>query len=905
MTRSFRVDFTKGMSAVVEPRLLGDGYAVFIDNADLTAFAASSYRAPVLRQVLPQGTRHAFEYRGKWHFSAEHRNWAAEYVGRQERLYYTESGHQTGNSKPPMKVIDGVEALLGTPRPACPPLVSADAAASPNGVGLTVSGSGSALPDGSVTYRLGYRTKSGLIPAGDAITIATTKGQTALLKWGATTLADVTATVIYGRTAGKEQILDEVAPDVLSFADDGSMSPHGEFAANLDVGDTFTYFLTYLRTVNGHVDESGPSPISNRIDLGKVCRITRNPELEGMFSGSQAVMGANSYKTVTDQIIVGSEYRKAGNLRIITTAGDHQLEPGATVGIVPALPWVDPEASKHTYTPNFFTTPLPAPTITNFGPGDTSGSVWAPGTTLRARVAAFRGSSWDSLIPGASGGVPAESVASAEIPWTTTAAKGLLQWSYPSGDADGFHIYLNDLWVATVSHETLFLEFATLAGTAGRPFPIVDRSVSRCFYFGEDANLVWSLSAATAAGQWGRLASTVETKVAMAGHGLAEGSTLTFSGYKELSGVMPVSRINGPDEFYVKFLTVSDDTSNPIRAYKPTNPAYQFIDKWALYVQRGGTGGIPLQQGVYPISQVEVVDYKPVQGLSVTCDSSYLVATAEGEVAVEFNPPPVGFRCPTLHMNVLWGIVDNAVVWTPVNRPDAFPEACRRNFPVRPVALAEYGGAMIVLLPNGIGRFDGTDPFNMSFSMTDVRDGCIAPNSVQHTAAGLMYLSPRGLMAFQVSINSSVPITDGKLEASIFQGASSDPTTAWAAWWIPTRYSAAWAKCTRNLPAVDPQQIERTIDHTLPMVGIQEDIRSFYWRGKYYLYFTGDLYGKHGTIMVDTARKFDSGHPIFHLGLRPTHAHVTDRDQAFLILTEASDYFARGYTEKNYIGVQP
>ena len=905
MARSFHVDVTKGISAVVNPRLLGDGYAVFIDNADLTEYSASSYRAPVYRQDLVEGTRHAFEYRGKWHFSAEHRHWAAEFVGKQERLFYTESGHIPESSKPAMKVIDGVEARLGTPRPGCAAVVTTDVIASPGNLTVAAVGVGSALPDGSVTYRLGYRTIYGLIPAGDAITIALVKGQNAVLKWTPTTLLDVVTTVIYGRTSGKEQILDEVGMDVLTFMDNGSMSPHGEYAINLDLADTFTYFHTYLRTVNNHTDESGRSPISKRIDQGRVCKITRNPELEGMFSGSAGFDGADSFKTIPTQTIVGSAFRRVGGLRVITTSTDHGLVPGAEVGVIPSLPWIDTLASEHVYKPTFFTGDLPAPTIINFGAGDTGGSVWSAGTALRARVSAFRGSGWDTLIPGGSGGVPAESLASAEVSWTTTAAKGLLQWSFPTGDADGFHVYLDDLWVATVPATVLFLEFATLTGTSGRPFPTANMSRLRCFFFPEDSNLVWDSTAGTAAGHWGMLATVVETKIERLAHGLIKGEALSFTGYKELSAVYEVSRIGTVDEFYVKVLTLSDDTTSTHRSYRQVNPAFQFVDKWALYVQRGDTGGIPLQQGIYPISQIEVIDYKPVQGLTVTCDSSYQVLTSEGQVQVDFNPPPLGLRCPTLHFGSLWGIVDNDVVWGPVNRPDAFPNAYRRSFPFPPVALAEYGGAMIVLLPNGIGRFDGTDPANMSFSMTDVRDGCIAPNSVQHTAAGLMYLSPRGLMAFQVAINSAIPITDGKIDASVFSGASSAATTVWAAWWLPTRNSAAWAKCTRHLPAASPDQRERTFDETLPQLGIQEDIRSFYWRGRYYLYFTGDTYGNHGTLVVDTSRKNESGHPIFHIGLRPTHAHVTDRDQAFVVLNQASDYFVPEYTAKNYIGAQP
>lgn len=885
MARSFRVDFTKGMSATIEPRLLGDGYAVFVDGADLSAFAASSYRAPVFRQDVPDGTTNIFEYRGKWHFSANHRSWSAEYIGKQERLYYTESGYAPGAGKPAMKIIDGVEARLGVARPLCPPLVSTDVLAAPDGFWIEVGPGGSSLPEGSVTYRLGYRTKDGLIPAGEALSIAITKGQTVVLRWGYTGLPDILSVVIYGRTSGKEQILDEVATDIFQFVDDGSMSPHGEYASNLDSSDAFYYFHTFLRTVNGHLDESGPSTRSNRIDNGKICRITRNPDLEGLFDSASMVTGAPSYKTEITHYLVGSMYRSIGGLRVLTTSADHGLLPGAEVGLIPMSLTVDPDSGKRIYNASPFSADLPAPTITDFGPGDTTAPVWAAGTLLRARVTAFRGCGWGTIIPNVvMGGVPAESLPSAEVQWTTTAAKGLLQWSFPTGDADGFHVYLNDLWVATVPAGVLFLEFSTLTGAESRPLPTVNRSSSRALYIQEDPELLWDQGAAMVFGGWGFLCSSVETKIGKIGHGLSKGALLGFSGYKELSGTYTVSRVPNADEFYVKALTRVDDLDSVARAYKLANPAFQYVDRWALYVQRGATGGIALQQGIYPISQTEVIDYKPIQGLSVTCDSSYVASTPEGEVLVEFDPWPLGTRGMTLHNNILWGIVDNMVVWSPINRPDAQPKAFRRPFPFPPVALAPYAGAMIVLLPNGVGRFDGTDPANLSFSMTAARDGCNAPNSVQHTAAGLMYSSPRGLMAFQAELNTSIPITEGKLDPTIFSAASSTPLDQWPTWWIPTRSSAAWAKCTRELPAADGAQRERIVDETLPATGVLEDVRSFYWRGRYYLYFTGGSFGRHGTIVVDTTRKNESGYPVFHIGLRPMHAHITDRDRAFVLL---------------------
>lgn len=867
-----------------------------VDNADISAYAAASYRAPVFRRSLPRETANIFEYRGKWWFSSEDRNWAAEFIGRQERVYYTESGATSqGLGKPAMKIIDGVEAPLGTPRPLCPVQVSTETPTAPAGFSVESVSTGETGDPRTHTYRIGFRTKDGLLPAGEAITITLEDGAMARLRWARPSLDGVTTVVIYGRDAGKEQIIDEVLPFDLEYLDTGGFAPHGQFAANLDEVDTFFYFYTFLRDVNGHLDESGPSPRSKNVSTSEVRTITRTPSFEGILDPARVVDGISAFKTPTQLEMCGSILRSYMSRRVITTKTDHQLATGDEVGILPKHAGSMAEYTpKQVYKASTFTTDLPAPVVTSFGAGADGATAWTAGTVLRVRVAAFRGASWESC----QGGVPAEGLASAEAQWTTTTQKARVEWSLGSDDADGFHVYLNDEWLATVPAGIFHLEFDTLATDSARPFPTVNLSRSRVFHFADDPGMSWDPTlAAEAPLGYGAIAKTIETRISWTMHGLSKGDLVYFTGYKELNGGHIVSRVGGEHEFFLHVLTETDDTTSATRKCQLALPEHRFVNKWALYVQRGTSGGTPLQQGVYPIGETRVMDSKPVHGLSVTCDSAYYAMTPEGEVLVEFNPPPRGLRSLKIHNNCLWGIVDNDVVWTPINRPDAWPKACRRPFPVRPTALESYAGALIVLLPNGIGRFDGTDPFNLSFSMTAARDGCTAPNSVQRTAAGLMYLSPRGIMAFQAEANTSVAITEGRIDPSIFSGSSAVPLVypyltihEWPFWWVPTRNSAAWAKCTRDLPSGEAFQSERLVDETIPMLGLIEGARSFYWRGKYYLYFTGAFFGRHGTLVVDTTRRGDGGFPLSHIGLRPSHVHVSDHDKAFVLLGLGYEY---------------
>ena len=113
---SVNIDFTNGISAVMDPNLIGKGFAVFLENVDLSGITAESIRAPAFIMDAADGVKDIFEYRGKWHLTTTRREWLAEYVGRQERLYFKDLDPVTADRRP-YKVIDGVEAPLGTIRP--------------------------------------------------------------------------------------------------------------------------------------------------------------------------------------------------------------------------------------------------------------------------------------------------------------------------------------------------------------------------------------------------------------------------------------------------------------------------------------------------------------------------------------------------------------------------------------------------------------------------------------------------------------------------------------------------------------------------------------------------------------------------------------------------------------------
>ena len=872
--RSMRMDFTKGVNAEADPRILGQGFAVMVDNADIRSFALKSYHAPVFRKDLASSIKDIFEYRGRWWFSDKRRDWAAEFVGNQERLYYKEEGQR------PMKIIDGTEAPLGTLRPVTPLKVTETESIMPLGLMVTVSDGTGGLPEGSATYRLGYRTQYGLLPACAPVTVATKEKGSTSLAWSNPTLDGVIGIVIYGRTSGEEQILDEVGPNTTTWQDSGALGPSGQYANQLDSLDIYYYFYTFQRMVNGHLDESGPSPTFGPIQTSKARKIVRFPEFEGGFVGSSTLEGATVAKTPTQLTLVGARNRLASDRTVFTTQEPHGLLTGAKIGIITKHTGLDAHTRDQVYLIKTFNTDLASPTITEVVDGSDDAAGWAAGTSLGIQITALRGAGWDDCY----GGVPAETLPSATT--TLVAAGGktaIVRIGYTSGDADGFHVYLNGYWIATLPPDVLWLEFGTSNGDSARPAPTVNTTRSRAFHAPTDSQLYFDTPlAAQDPKHLGTIATTVQAWVTYAAHGLTKGDVIQAKGWAELAGLYTVSKEEDADHFFIEALLEQDDGGTGKVLIIP-GASFKYVTKWALYCRRGDVGATALQVGTYPITQAEVVDAKPVAALGGTCPSSYAAATPDGDVQVDFKPPPPAAKRLTLHNNCLWHINGRTVGWSPINRPDAAPDAFTKTFPGQPVDLVPYAGSMIILCTDGIWRADGFDPASLSFSQTLARDGCIAP-CARTTAAGLVYPSARGLMAFQAQLNDSVPITDGKIASDLFTGPSSTgPDDQWPFWWVPTRRSAAWAKLTRELPTATPDRIERHIDETLAMPSVLDAMRSFYWRGKFYLYYVGGAFGYHGTVVVDCTRQ---GFPTFYLGLRPAAAHVTERDRCFLLLEE-------------------
>ena len=207
---------------------------------------------------------------------------------------------------------------------------------------------------------------------------------------------------------------------------------------------------------------------------------------------------------------------------------------------------------------------------------------------------------------------------------------------------------------------------------------------------------------------------------------------------------------------FVDNLAAGSVTSNNLK-YVPKNGYIRYRN---LY-RTGDTNSYLLVKQL-PISVTEFVDGVSAANLGDVPDSFY----DQDGVTVIYEPPPVGITNLTRHYDMLFAIDGHAVVWSDNNRPDGWFANFRQEFGSKPMALASFSSALIVLCEDALYRLEGNISTQITPSKTMAEDGCIAPRSVQKTGAGLVYLSKRGLMLFDGQVARC--ITDMKVPGKFF-----------------------------------------------------------------------------------------------------------------------------------------
>jgi len=248
--KTFKVDFSKGINLVTDKRLLPEGYLVLADNIDLRSGSIRPFKMPEPFTTLPggitSGTTCLWEFKNNWFFSSLYRQYAAEYVSSQSRVYFCETnigGSYGVNHLIPQKVVNGIQAQLGTIVPSVSPIVTATLADSPSNIIITVGNSGS-LSTGQYSYRISAVIGNDILPPNQAVIanipqsggVNVTNGSVNIT-WSP--VANATGYIIFGRILGQEQVLFTMGAGSTNVVDNGSHAPSGAYASNYQPLNTY------------------------------------------------------------------------------------------------------------------------------------------------------------------------------------------------------------------------------------------------------------------------------------------------------------------------------------------------------------------------------------------------------------------------------------------------------------------------------------------------------------------------------------------------------------------------------------------------------------------------------------------------------------------------------------------
>lgn len=255
MAKTYRVTFEKGINVVGDKPILPVGFATVLDNVDLRSGSARCFKAPVYQFQTPLGTTRSWEYRGRWFHAPSWRDYVGQYIGSIERVYWTQEGFY------PQKAIEGTQVTLGTPRPQTILGVSDSTILTPPSLIATVSATGGSLPaTKTYYYRVAAKTADGVMSPCAAVsaTTGTASGGSIVLAWGSVDTA-LSYIIFRGVDSANCFKMAEINGSILIFSDAGGAVPGGDLASSYDQTQPFTYAYTYVRSVNGVLNESGMS----------------------------------------------------------------------------------------------------------------------------------------------------------------------------------------------------------------------------------------------------------------------------------------------------------------------------------------------------------------------------------------------------------------------------------------------------------------------------------------------------------------------------------------------------------------------------------------------------------------------------------------------------------------------
>lgn len=369
--KQIRLDFSGGVNVIADKSVLPDKFGTVMDNIDVRSGFPRCFKEPIFNQIVANtDTTKIFNFRGRWLYSNNWRDYVADYIDGIERIYWTESinsvEYSENDSLKPQKMIEGTQVQLGTARPTIAPIVSAGANIVPTINQITLIDDGS-LTAGAYFYAVSAVFSNGTTAPSNirSIEVPEGGGKDVNIQW--TRVEDATGYIIWGNKSNDYSQLKQMAKldgSNTTWTDNGSITPKGDNANQFFDNSPVSYVYTYERDVNNVTNESGISSVSNTITTSSGRNIARNFLSDGYFSQDTAlsISDQDGYAFTVEPRpstvdtfpyypkvdVVSYEYNQVLNQVTFTTLVPHKLTTNDYIQFTGAG-WINPNYRNQKY----------------------------------------------------------------------------------------------------------------------------------------------------------------------------------------------------------------------------------------------------------------------------------------------------------------------------------------------------------------------------------------------------------------------------------------------------------------------------------------------------------------------------------------------------------------------------
>lgn len=299
--KQIRLDFSGGVNVITDKSVIPDKFGTVMDNIDLRSSFPRCFKEPIFQQIVSESTtKKIFNYRGRWIYSDNWRDYVADFINGIERIYWSENINELESTSEytlaPQKMIEGTQVPLGTPRPTSKLIASSAKSIVPNITAVTLINDGS-MTAGTYYYAVsaifpkGITSPSNILSATIAAVVSPTPPNYQDIKIQWSLVSDAIGYVVYGRANSYSEMREIYRTNGSTnvYVDNGSITPKGDNPAQFFDNSPVAYVYTYERDVNSATDESGLSPISDTIKTVSGRGITRDYLNDGFLNQTTSV----------------------------------------------------------------------------------------------------------------------------------------------------------------------------------------------------------------------------------------------------------------------------------------------------------------------------------------------------------------------------------------------------------------------------------------------------------------------------------------------------------------------------------------------------------------------------------------------------------------------------------------